>query len=116
MIAPAAEARHALQLFEAAVGATNVVHHPQYARQPPGGLVAADVAREAASMLLADLRDLGRSRARSFRSRRFRRSRTWAFAAAYGAWEDVEGAALQLIANVASIIFAGLATLAVQRA
>jgi hypothetical protein len=28
VIAPADEARRALQLFEAAVGATNVVHHP----------------------------------------------------------------------------------------
>jgi uncharacterized hydrophobic protein (TIGR00271 family) len=59
VIAPAAEAQRALLLFEAAVGATNVVHHPDYARRPAGDLVAADVAREAASVLLADLAELG---------------------------------------------------------
>jgi uncharacterized hydrophobic protein (TIGR00271 family) len=59
VIAPAAEAQRALRLFEAAGGATNVVHHPDYARRPPGDLVAADVAREAAGVLLADLREIG---------------------------------------------------------
>jgi uncharacterized hydrophobic protein (TIGR00271 family) len=59
VIAPAAEARRALQLFEAAVGATNVVHHPDYARRPEGDLVAADVARETTGVLLADLAELG---------------------------------------------------------
>ncbi|HXV34147.1 MAG TPA: DUF389 domain-containing protein [Gaiellaceae bacterium] len=59
VIAPAPEARRALQLLEAAAGATNVVHHPAYARKPVGDLVAADVAREAASVLLADLAELG---------------------------------------------------------
>ena len=59
VIAPAPEARRALQLLEAAVGATNVVHHPAYARKPAGDLVAADVARDAASVLLADLAELG---------------------------------------------------------
>jgi hypothetical protein len=59
VIAPAAEARRVLLLFEAATGATNIVHHPDYARQPPGDLVAADVVREAAGALLADLREIG---------------------------------------------------------
>jgi uncharacterized hydrophobic protein (TIGR00271 family) len=59
VIAPAAEARRALLLFEAANGVTNVVHHPAYALRPEGDLVAADVAREAASVLLADLAELG---------------------------------------------------------
>ena len=53
VIAPAAEAQRALLLLEAAAGATNVVHHPSYARRPEGDLVAADVAREATGVLLA---------------------------------------------------------------
>ena len=59
VIAPAAEAQRALLLLEAAAGATNVVHHPSYARRPEGDLVAADVAREATGVLLADLAELG---------------------------------------------------------
>jgi uncharacterized hydrophobic protein (TIGR00271 family) len=59
VIAPASEAERALRLFEAAVGATNVVYHPSYARMPAGDLVAADVAREHASVLLTDLEELG---------------------------------------------------------
>ncbi len=59
VIAPAEEARRALHLFEAALGVTNVVHQPDYARKPAGDLVAADVAREATSVLLTDLQELG---------------------------------------------------------
>jgi hypothetical protein len=59
VIAPASESGRVLQLFEAATGATNVVHQPDYARRPAGDLVAADVAREDASVLLADLQELG---------------------------------------------------------
>ena len=59
VIAPADEARRALRLFEATRGATNVVYHPKYARKPPGDLVAADVDRSAASVLLTDLAELG---------------------------------------------------------
>src|SRR5262245_42532725 len=59
VIAPAEEARRALSLFEAAFGVTNVVHHADHARKPAGDLVAADVAREAAGVLLADLQELG---------------------------------------------------------
>jgi uncharacterized hydrophobic protein (TIGR00271 family) len=59
VIAPAADAPRVLQLFEAALGATNVVHHPAYARRPAGDLVAVDVSRDAAGVLLADLAELG---------------------------------------------------------
>ena len=37
-------------------------------------------------------------------------------AAAYGDWNAVEGSVLQLVANIASIVLAGAATLLVQRA
>jgi uncharacterized hydrophobic protein (TIGR00271 family) len=59
VIAPSEEARRALRLFEATTGATNVVYQPAYARKPAGDLVAADVAREAASVILGDLAELG---------------------------------------------------------
>jgi uncharacterized hydrophobic protein (TIGR00271 family) len=59
VIAPPAEAQRALRLFEAATGATNVVYHPDYGRKPAGDLVSADVLREAAGFLLADLKEIG---------------------------------------------------------
>lgn len=63
VIAPPDEARRALRLFEAAPEATNVVHEPGRATKPPGDLVTADVGRDAASMLLADLEEMGIPRA-----------------------------------------------------
>jgi uncharacterized hydrophobic protein (TIGR00271 family) len=63
VIAPPDEARRALRLFEAAPEATNVVHEPGQAHKPQGDVVAADVGRDAASMLLADLEEMGIPRA-----------------------------------------------------
>lgn len=58
VIAPRELAERAERLFEGASEATNVVRSPAAGRQPAGDLVAADVSREAASLLIEDLREL----------------------------------------------------------
>ncbi len=59
IVAPAEAARHALDLLDASESVTNVVHLPGAASKPVGDVILADVAREDASVLLQDLRELG---------------------------------------------------------
>jgi uncharacterized hydrophobic protein (TIGR00271 family) len=59
IVVPGDRAPGALQVLEANGSVVNVVHVPGAARKPNGDLILADVAREDASVLLADLRDLG---------------------------------------------------------
>jgi uncharacterized hydrophobic protein (TIGR00271 family) len=59
IVAPADAARHALDLLDASESVSNVVHLPAAATKPVGDLILADVAREDASVLLQDLRELG---------------------------------------------------------
>jgi uncharacterized hydrophobic protein (TIGR00271 family) len=58
IVAPAAAARHALDLLDASESVTNVVHLAGAATKPAGDVILADVAREDASVLLQDLREL----------------------------------------------------------
>jgi uncharacterized hydrophobic protein (TIGR00271 family) len=59
IVAPADAARHALDLLDASETVVNVVHLPGAATKPAGDVILADVAREDASVLLQDLRELG---------------------------------------------------------
>jgi uncharacterized hydrophobic protein (TIGR00271 family) len=59
IVVPGDRAAGALDVLEADASVVNVVHLPGAARKPDGDLVLADVAREDASVLLADLRELG---------------------------------------------------------
>ncbi|MCW3015630.1 MAG: hypothetical protein JWO02_2722 [Solirubrobacterales bacterium] len=59
IVVPSASAHAVLALLEACASVINVVHLPGAARKPPGDVVLCDVAREDASVVLADLRDLG---------------------------------------------------------
>jgi uncharacterized hydrophobic protein (TIGR00271 family) len=59
LIVPAERSAAVTELLERSPGATHVVHLPGAARQPPGDLLTADVANDAASLLLADLNALG---------------------------------------------------------
>ncbi len=58
IVAPADAARHALDLLDASESVSNVVHLPGAASKPAGDVILADVAREDASVLLQDLREL----------------------------------------------------------
>jgi len=51
-----------LDLFEAAPSASNLVFLPGAARQPRGDVVLCDIAREEASVLIGDLKELGIAR------------------------------------------------------
>lgn len=130
VIAPPAEAGRALRLFEAAPEATNVVHQPGYGRQPPGDLVAADIGRDAASMLLADLEELGIPRdgavtvipievalSRDVAAMRARAERAgtgsvvWEEVAARSSeWSEIDGEYLVFMALAAIIAVVGLVT------
>jgi uncharacterized hydrophobic protein (TIGR00271 family) len=59
VVAPPDAARHALELLCASESVSNVVHMPGAASKPPGDVILADVAREDASVLVQDLRELG---------------------------------------------------------
>ncbi|HWH92228.1 MAG TPA: DUF389 domain-containing protein [Baekduia sp.] len=59
IVAPAAHAVQALRILEATESVVNVVHLEGAARKPAGDVVLADVAREDASVVIADLRHLG---------------------------------------------------------
>ena len=58
IIAPADAARRALELLAGSESVTNVVHLPGAASKPDGDVILADVAREDASVLVQDLREL----------------------------------------------------------
>lgn len=59
IVAPADHAAKALAILEGTDSVVNVVHLQGAARKPDGDVVLADVAREDASVVIADLRHLG---------------------------------------------------------
>jgi uncharacterized hydrophobic protein (TIGR00271 family) len=59
IVVPAGSCREVLEILERADTVVNVVHLPGAARKPPGDVVLADVAREDASVVIADLEHLG---------------------------------------------------------
>jgi uncharacterized hydrophobic protein (TIGR00271 family) len=58
IVAPHEDALRALRVLEGTDSVVNVVHVPGAARKPDGDVILADVAREDASVVLADLRHL----------------------------------------------------------
>ena len=58
IVAPPEAARHALELLCASESASNVVHLAGAAAKPSGDVILADVAREDASVIVQDLREL----------------------------------------------------------
>jgi uncharacterized hydrophobic protein (TIGR00271 family) len=58
IVAPPEAATRALELLGASESVSNVVHLPGAARKPAGDLILADVAREDASVVVQDLREL----------------------------------------------------------
>jgi uncharacterized hydrophobic protein (TIGR00271 family) len=59
IVVPEARCREALELLEAAPSATNLVFLAGAARQPKGDVVLCDIAREEASVIIDDLKQLG---------------------------------------------------------
>jgi uncharacterized hydrophobic protein (TIGR00271 family) len=59
MVVPADRSDRVLELLEASRGVCNIVRLPAAARKPKGDVLLCDVAREAASLLISDLQDLG---------------------------------------------------------
>jgi hypothetical protein len=62
IVAPADEARKALELLTASPTVVNVVHLPGFARKPEGDMILCDVARRDASIVVEELRQLGIAR------------------------------------------------------
>ena len=58
IVAPGDCAEHALDLLTEAPAVINVIHLPGAARKPEGDVILCDVAREDASVILSDLREL----------------------------------------------------------
>ena len=65
IIAPEREAHDAVELLCEADSVLNVVHLHGAARKPAGDVILCDVAREAASVVIADLEELGVARSGS---------------------------------------------------
>jgi uncharacterized hydrophobic protein (TIGR00271 family) len=59
IVAPKRYAQRALELLEASDSVINIVYLHQAARKPEGDVLLCDVAREDASVILGDLRELG---------------------------------------------------------
>jgi uncharacterized hydrophobic protein (TIGR00271 family) len=59
IVSPPEQTGAVLELFEACASVINVIHLSDAARKPDGDVILADVAREDASVVLADLRQLG---------------------------------------------------------
>jgi uncharacterized hydrophobic protein (TIGR00271 family) len=59
IVVPSGRRKEVLDLLEAAPSATNLVHLPGAARQPRGDVVLCDIAREEASVLIGDLKEMG---------------------------------------------------------
>jgi uncharacterized hydrophobic protein (TIGR00271 family) len=59
IVAPREQAHAALRLLEASGSVINVIHLHDVARKPDGDVILCDVAREDASVVIADLKDLG---------------------------------------------------------
>ncbi|HKB51297.1 MAG TPA: DUF389 domain-containing protein [Solirubrobacterales bacterium] len=62
IVVPSDRAEKVLNLLEATSSTCNLVYLPGAARQPPGDVVLCDVAREDASVLIEDLKELGVAR------------------------------------------------------
>jgi uncharacterized hydrophobic protein (TIGR00271 family) len=58
LVVPGDLAEKVIELLCAAAGVTNVVRFPNAAHKPKGDLILCDVAREDASLIIADLKDL----------------------------------------------------------
>ena len=58
IVAPSWEAQQAVDLLARVESATNLIHVPGAARKPDGDLILVDVAREDASVILSDLKEL----------------------------------------------------------
>jgi uncharacterized hydrophobic protein (TIGR00271 family) len=58
IVAPPGNCEHVLDLLEHSPSATNVIYLPGAARKPEGDVILCDVAREDASVLVSDLREL----------------------------------------------------------
>ena len=59
MVSPSQKAQRVLDLFTADEAVTNIVHLPGAAKQPEGDVILCDVAREDASIVLGDLKEMG---------------------------------------------------------
>jgi uncharacterized hydrophobic protein (TIGR00271 family) len=59
IVAPRELADRVLDVLERSAAVSHIVHLPGAARRPPGDVVLCDVAREAASIVLLDLQELG---------------------------------------------------------
>jgi uncharacterized hydrophobic protein (TIGR00271 family) len=59
IVVPGPKSERVLDLLEATPSACNLVHLADAARRPPGDVVLCDIAREDASVLIEDLRELG---------------------------------------------------------
>jgi len=59
IIAPRDAAGHAAELLEASPSVCNVIVFEGAAREPDGDVILCDVAREDASVILSDLKELG---------------------------------------------------------
>ncbi len=58
IVAPEKEAKQVIDLFSANDSVCNIIHLPSAAKRPEGDVILADVAREDASVLISDLREL----------------------------------------------------------
>ena len=58
IVAPEKEAKQILELFSGNESVCNIIHFPGAAQRPAGDVILADVAREDASVLISDLREL----------------------------------------------------------
>src|SRR5687768_4454541 len=58
IVAPAEEAQHVVDLLLEAPSAFNLIHMPGAARKPDGDVILVDVAREDASVIVSDLKEL----------------------------------------------------------
>jgi uncharacterized hydrophobic protein (TIGR00271 family) len=59
IVAPSEQAHAALALLEASGSVINVIHLHEVARKPEGDVILCDVAREDASVVIGDLKELG---------------------------------------------------------
>ena len=58
IVAPAGQAEHALELLERSASVCNLIHLRGAAQKPEGDVILCDVAREDASVIVSDLREL----------------------------------------------------------
>src|SRR5512134_3043130 len=58
IVAPPDRAEHAIELLMRADSACNLIHLPGVAQRPHGDVILVDVAREDASVIISDLKEL----------------------------------------------------------